>query len=83
MDEVMPCNSVTTKVHDRYMHKISAIQEDVDFIRKHLNNPNFDLSHPPSYAFVNGMESTERYAGNSTYIDMSAIFYPFPPLPTF
>jgi hypothetical protein len=59
----------TQQVFDLHAHSISGVQKNVEFIMEHLNDPNFNLTCPPS--FIPGVEeeSTRRYIsedGNGT-----------------
>jgi hypothetical protein len=45
------------------VHSISGIQKNAEFIMEHLNDPNFDLTCPPSFIPVVEEESTRRYIG--------------------
>jgi hypothetical protein len=61
------------------MHNISDVQKNVNFIMEHLNDPNFNLSHPPSFASAIEEELTRRYGqdGNEAiYFDESDLFIP-------
>jgi hypothetical protein len=63
MEEEKPNNTSAQQVHDFYAHSIPGIQKDVKFIMEHLNDPNFDLTCPPSFISVIEEEFTQRYVG--------------------
>jgi len=48
-------------MHDPHKHNISDVQNNVNFIMEHLNDPNFDLSHPPLLPSAIEEEQTMKY----------------------
>jgi len=42
---------------------VPDVPEDVDFVMDHLNDPNFNLSRPPSFISVVEKRSTKKYSG--------------------
>lgn len=44
---------------------VPDVPEDVDFVMDHLNDPNFNLSRPPSFISVIDNKSTKKYDGEA------------------
>ena len=65
MQEAELCTSSTKQVHNVHTRNIPDVQEDVEFIMEHLNDPNFDLTQLPSSIPVIE-ETTERYVGEDS-----------------
>ena len=64
MEEEKPYTSATKKDHGVYTPNIPHIQKDVEFVMKHLNDPNFDISRLPSTISATEKEITDnRYVG--------------------
>ena len=49
MEEAIPVASLTNQIQEHHMCNIPDVQKNVNFIMEHLNDPNFNLSHPPSF----------------------------------
>jgi hypothetical protein len=64
MVEERPHNSSTEQVHDIHANHISHDPEDVDFIRRHLNDPNFDLFRVPSLISIAENNSAKESVGD-------------------
>jgi hypothetical protein len=83
MEEAIPSTSLTNHIHDHHMHNISDVQKNVNFIMEHLNDPNLDLSHPPSFTSAIEEGPTRRYhkdGDEAIYFDKSdTLFYPLLP----
>lgn len=76
MEEAIPGASSTKQIHNSHVHNIPGVQKNVDFIMEHLNDPNFDLSHPPSFTSIEE-EPTRRYGqddNDAIYFDKSNLF---------
>lgn len=77
MEEEIPIAS-KKQIHDPQVHNISDVQKNVNLIMEHLNDPNFNLSHSPSFTSAIE-EQTRRYGqdGNEAIsFDKSDLFYP-------
>ena len=59
------------------MCSIPDVQKNADFIMEHLNDPNFDLEHPPSFpaAIEHQTRRHVREDGNVEHKFKSAFFY--------
>jgi hypothetical protein len=83
MEEAIPSASLTNHIHDHHMHNIPDVQKNVNFIMEHLNDPNLDLSHPPSFTSAIDEGPTRRYhkdGDEAIYFDKSdTLFYPLLP----
>ena len=77
-EEMIACTSATKEAHDRHMPKIPEVEKDVDFIMEHLNDPNFDLSYPPSFASPIEEEPTKKYIGEEVIDFYESALYPLP-----
>ena len=62
MEESKAYSSATDDLHTDGLRvrNIPNDQEDVDFVMKHFNDPNFDLAPPPS--FISDVEESDRYS---------------------
>lgn len=69
MEEAIPGASLTNHIHDHHMHNILDVQKNADFIMEHLNDPNIDLSQPPSFNSAIGEEPTK--GNKAIYFDKS------------
>jgi hypothetical protein len=80
MEEAMPYTSLTKQIHDAHAcntPESADVQKNIDFIMKHLNDPNFDLSHPPSFTSSIEEEPARSYSQDSDetiYFDESDLF---------
>jgi len=77
-EETITCTSATKEVHHHHMPKIPDVQKDVDFIMEHFNDPNFDLSYPPSFASPIEEESTKNYIGEEAIDLYESALYAVP-----
>jgi len=79
MEEARSSISSTQQVYALYAHNIPDDQKNVDFVMKHLNDPNFDLSRLPSPISVIEEQLTKRNFGedsnDSMYFDEWALLY--------
>lgn len=48
---------------------VPDVPEDVDFVMEHLNDPNFNLSRPPSFISVVEKQSTKKYDGEDGEVE--------------
>jgi hypothetical protein len=60
MEEAIPSDSSAKQIHDTHTRSIPDVQENADFIMEHLNDPNFDLVHPPSFPAAIEEHQTRR-----------------------
>ena len=51
--------------HALRARNVPDVPEDVDFVMEHLNDPNFNLSRPPSFISVVDNKSTKKYDGEA------------------
>jgi hypothetical protein len=63
MEEAKSSTSSTQQVCDLQTRNTSDAQKDIEFVMKHLNDPNFDLSRLPSSISAVEDEWTRRYVG--------------------
>ena len=64
-----PHNSSTEQVHDVHADSITHDPEDVDFIGKHLNDPNFDLFRVSSLISIAENNSTKESVGEDSDVE--------------
>jgi len=77
MEKAIPSDSSTKQTHDTHTRNI-PVQKNVDFIMEHLNDPNFDLVHPPSFSEEHQTRSHVRQGGNvENNFEKSGLFYLF------
>ena len=62
MEEATPYTSAIKQVNNLHMRNMPDIQKDAEFVMDHLNDPNFNLTQPPS-SVIEG-ESNNRYVGD-------------------
>ena len=85
MEEAIPVASLTNQIQEYHMCNIPDVQKNVNFIMEHLNDPNFNLSHPPSFTSDIAEEPTrinDQDGNEAIYFDKSDLFYP-PPISPF
>lgn len=77
MEKAIPSTSLTKHIDDVHAYNTPDVQKNIDFIMKHLNDPNFDLSHPPSSTSSIEEEPIRSYSQDSNeafYFDESDLF---------